>query len=267
MLGTSREVLSKDNTDITPDILGIANDGGPQAPTKPPVALLDLTPTFVLGETKQLLGSEILGYSNVEADRVKYKTAHDMILAAPGSRREGMRMGAIRHGTPAILDRPKGTTNIPSYNLYREANIDRPTVLFVPTHLGELMAFRVDREASILPSDYGEHLWSMIPNRLATRLQENTNQIEYLLDLPPVVKDMRMVKKGANVDPDDEVKEWRSVLVQGYREDRGYMAVNVTDPTDPDFMWEISPSERCYALDGGISTCKGNTLTPVISVT
>ena len=160
-------------------------------------------------------------------------------------------MGAVRHGTPAILDRPKATTNIPSYNLYRTENIDRPTVLFVPTHLGELMAFRVDRESGLLPSDYGEHLWSFIPNRLLSRLQENATQIEYLMDLPPVVKDMRMVKKGANVSAAVEVNEWRSVLTQGYREARGYFSINVTDPLTPNWMWEISPDERCFAISGG----------------
>ena len=259
--GAGTELLSKDNPDITPDLLDIPNDGGAAAPSKPPVALLDLTPEFVLGESKQLLGSEILGYSNVEIDRVKYKDQLiDMILAAPGSRREGIRMGAIRHGTPAILDRPKSATNIPSYNLYREKHLDRSTVLFVPTHLGELMAFRVDRDASLLESEYGQHMWSMIPNKLLPRLQENTTAIEYLLDLPPVVADMRMVKKGANVDPEDELKEWRSVLLQGYREDRGYFAVNVTKPDSPNFMWEISPEERCFSVEGGISTCKSNSL-------
>ena len=118
----------------------------------------------------------------------------DLVLAAPGSRREGIRMGAVRHGT-TILDRPKATTNIPSYNLCeRKISIAQPSCLY-PLILGNSWP---SGGSGIGPSpdDYGEHLWSFIPNRLLSRLQENATRIEYLMDLPPVVKDMRMVKKG-----------------------------------------------------------------------
>lgn len=251
--------LAKDNDELTPDTLHIPADGGPADPVNPPIALLDLRPSYVLGGSKQILGSEILGYSNVEADRIAYKNQLiDFVLATPDSRRSGLRMGAIRHGTPSIIDRPKGTSNIPSYNLYREANINRPTVLFAPTHLGELMAFRIDRPNSITPSNYGEHLWSVIPDRLVGRIQENATKIEFLMDLSPVVRDVRLVKNGANADPIEELKAWRSVIVQGYREDRGYFALDVTDPLDPEFMWELSPDRRCYDVEGGISTCESN---------
>ena len=61
VVGSSVENFTKDNPDIDADTLGIANDGTPANPNKPPVALLDLTPSYVLGGTKAGIGHRNLG--------------------------------------------------------------------------------------------------------------------------------------------------------------------------------------------------------------
>ena len=71
------------------------------------------------------------------------------------------------------------------------------------------------------------------------------------MDGSPVVKEIRLHKNSVLMDAEEEMALWRSVLVSGYRDGgRGYFALDVTDPEDPQFMWEISDTERCFNFEG-----------------
>ena len=241
--------FDKDTDELTPELLGVPS-AGLNDPSTPPEQILSLAPAYIPpGNPKQSLGTEIL-YSNLQADRDRYRNEIiDFVRGDVGSRREGHRMGAMGHGTPAVQHALKNQTSlIPSFRYYQQAIKDRPTMLYVPQHTGQLTAFRVDRAEDLQVENYGQALWSFIPNALLPRLQDNGSQLHFLMDLSPVVKDVLLSANKLAVDPEAEAARWRSVLVQGYRDGaRGYFALDVTDPTDPKLMWEISHDQRCVA--------------------
>lgn len=259
---TEFEQLAKGNTDVTADMLGIPNGGTPENPGDPIVSFLDLRPLppYTAG-TRQILGTVTLGTSDDEDDRDAYRDqVIDLVLAAPESRRNGYRMGAVRYGTPVVSSRPpSGVSLRSSYGEYQAQNKDRPTVLFVPTGMGELMAIRVDRGVGVGADDPGEHLWSVIPRHLVPKLKDHATGTQYLMDLPPVVREVLLQRATADAEPVAESQLWRTVLVQGYRAGgRGYFALDVTDPEDPELLWELDPDKRCYVTETAAG-CADNT--------
>lgn len=244
--------FEKDNDDLTPELLGVSEKGLFNI-NEPPVDILSLTPEYLPpGNPKQTLGTKIWR-SNIQADRESYRDELiDFVKGDAGSRREGYRMGAMGHGTPAVQhDQRNQTSLIPSFRFYQQRIKDRPTMAYVPSHIGMLTAFRIDRDPTLDEADYGQALWSYIPNTLLPRLQENGSQLHFLMDLAPVIKDVLPSADKLATDPEAEGDEWMSLLIQGYREGgRGYFALDVSDPTQPRFLWEISSAGRCAAGDG-----------------
>lgn len=237
---------------ITPELLGVPS-AGLNDPATSPVTFQSLLPEYkVSGSPKQTL-NEVTLYSNVQADRERFRDEIiGFVRGDEGSRREGLRMGAMGHGTPAVQHALRNQTSlVPSFRFYQQAIKDRPTVLYVPQHTGVLTAFRVDRAEDLLEADYGQALWSFVPNALLPRLQDNGTQRYFLMDLSPVVKDVLLSASKLATDPEKEAEQWRSVLVQGYRDGgRGYFALDVTDPTAPQVMWEITHERKCVAGAG-----------------
>ncbi|NUN14944.1 MAG: hypothetical protein HUU55_15050 [Myxococcales bacterium] len=244
------EPLNELNANITPEKLGI-----PTPTASEP--LLNLLPTndWVTEGTQELSTDALVGTEEEIKETYKEQLI-DLILGNPDSRRAKTRMGAIRTGNPTVIGRPAYMGDvIPSYTLFRKAQANRPTVLFAPTNTGELMAFRVDRPESMDEGDYGNHIWSVIPGLLVPRLQELADKTVFLLDGTPVVRDIRMLRTESQADPTVEVANWKSILMVGYGEGgRGFTALNVTDPTKPKFMWEITHLGRC-AKNTTADTC------------
>lgn len=256
IVGDGTTLFAKTNDDLTPELLGVP-DKGLSNVADAPQDFLSLTPQYVPpGNPKQTLGTQVL-HSNVQAHREQFRDELvDFVLAAPGSRREGYRMGAMGHGTPAVQhDQRNQSSLIPSFRYFQERIKDRPTVLFVPSHIGALTAFRIDRDPDLDAQDYGQALWSFIPNALLPRLQENAAQVRFLMDLAPVVKDILPFAEKLAANPESEGDRWISLLIQGYREGgRGYFALDVTDPTQPKYLWEISHERRCEAEAGCVAS-------------
>jgi hypothetical protein len=245
--------LTAANTAITPDFLGVPSGG----------ILLSLDQTYGLAHNPTGKTTEI-GDASIPANRVTYKDQLIRLLRAdPGSRREAARLGAIYNSQPAIqADLFSVNAPVPSFLAYRaQASIlARPTVLFVGTNEGLLHAFRVDRDPlTIDDPDFGTELWAFLPALLAGRANDLALGSVNLLDGSPVVKDLRLRKPSSGVDLATEVASWRSILVSGYGGGgRGLFALDVTDPTNPVFKWELSNSRRCFRDTNGTHGCQAS---------
>jgi len=241
------------NTDVTADMLGIPTTG--KLPQLDPYELPN-------GET--VYSGIKLGNANDLLVREEYRRQLlRLVRADEGSRRENVPLGAINNSQPVIQTNLDSIyAPIPSFLVYRnkEEIRLRPTVLFAGSHDGQMHAFRVDRPATLPVPDYGEELWSFIPRHLLGKLNQLASGTVYLMDGEPVTEEVRLYKESLDLSVDVEAERWRSVLISGYGQGgRGYFSLNVTDPEEYEFMWEISNTERCYNIPGTATSCVPST--------
>jgi hypothetical protein len=142
----------------------------------------------------------------------------------------------IFHSSPAVLGPPVvGPNSSPSYLQFAEDTAEpdgspRPSVVYVGTNDGLMHAF----DALTM-----EELWAFMPPSFGPRISEWIGPGHtFMLDGTPVVQDIVFDRRIDNTGTLDAT--WGSVLVSGYREGgRGYVALNVTDPVNPAFLWEL----------------------------
>ncbi len=89
----------------------------------------------------------------------------------------------------------------------------------------------------------GDELWAWIPGQLLDDVKQvpiNLPRTSYFVDGSPNAADVWL--PSSSTDVTKEPGEWATVLITGLREGgQGYMALNVTDPTDasyPELLWE-----------------------------
>ena len=184
-------------------------------------------------------------------------------------------LGPIDHSAPAVITPPgipswhfgTDTTDAErtSYTLFKDAHVNRPSVIFVGSLDGMLHAFDAgkfrhgdnpetadaenrgyflweDRTADYPPycsddpsacPDYGtgEELWAFIPANLLPRFKNNVLQGDdrAYVDASPALADVNI---GGT---------WTTVLLsaEGVGGDTVF-ALDVTDPTSPTFLWEFA---------------------------
>ncbi len=190
-----------------------------------------------------------------------------LVRADDGSMRQGSKLGAIRHATPAIQE-PISEGTYPMRSWYDYVNYElgrdypgecRPTVAYTGTHDGQIHAFRIDgldvpTEAcgDAVPAqdedDIGKELWSITPHQALKKSHNLVGRYAFLMDGQPIVRDV-LLTRGNPVEADVavEAQEWRTVLTTGFGAgSRGYVALDVTHALDgPALFWEIDHEQRC----------------------
>jgi hypothetical protein len=168
-----------------------------------------------------------------------------------GAGRYEPRLGAVDRSTAAVIE--------PSPMVGRV----RPTIAYVGAYDGMLHAICAD---TVSPCEFrGQVLWSFIPRTQLPFLWENRQRI----DGSPTVADVFGDFSG------DGIREWRTVLTlasgagrPGFRgREPAVIALDVTDPTDPRILWELTSTEPedvwgtsergAVALGEGVNTAMG----------
>ncbi len=159
----------------------------------------------------------------------------------------GCELGSVFHSTPVVVGPPNEFLRDESYDQFAVAQAGRPTVLYVSTTDGQLHAFKVaaNNPADSLKVDslQNNELWSFIPPSVLPRLLTTYNQQSILLDGQVVVQDVVLEKSAAQAVAGSGAggPTWRTILVTGGGGGGGYyFALDVTDPTNPEFLWQIS---------------------------
>ena len=191
---------------------------------------------------------EFLGLTAQEATR--RDTIVNWVSAGPASGREQARLGDIVNSSPSVVVPPLDDLADESFNFFRgrpEVR-NRPPVVYVASNDGILHAFAVDNWN---PSDFGdfvspkataltggEELWGFIPPFLLESLQFTMDGRRVMFDGAPLTHDVFFTKlPGAPPTEDD----YHTVLVIGLRGGgAGYIALDVTDPFDPKFLWQFA---------------------------
>jgi len=150
------------------------------------------------------------------------------------------KMGDVNHSTPIVMGPPSEDPAYmgAGYAEFQQAYADRPKVFYIGANDGMLHCF---------DTATGEELWGFVPYNLLRKLKnmyavDAVNNTRYFthdvyVDATPSVADVQI--NGA----------WRTVLITGQGPGSGstlagglnyYWALDVTDPTNPLPLWEIT---------------------------
>jgi len=169
-----------------------------------------------------------------------------LMLWLTGASRPGSRLGDIYHSSPVVITRPRMDIADMSYNMFRQRPevLARPVVLYVGTNDGILHAFNAETYTppsggSVIRS--GEELWGFVPPAVLPRLKDAAASHQFLVDGTPVVKEVFMRRSPGEAARADS---YRTVLLAGLRGGGPhYYALDVTDPLNPQFMWQFTRPE------------------------
>lgn len=236
--------FTKDEVDLTPDLLGVPND--------PDVLLQTLVPVKDAGLFN--LSGTVIGQSDDPTSRALYRAELiDLFRAESNTRRQKDRLSGIYHSTPVIQTNVSNVdVQIPSFVKYQQSIATRPTIAYTMTTDGFIRAFHVSKPLGGSPdgTEWLEEVWAIAPQHLVTGMHGAAREATFLADGIGVLKDIRLVKSTADISVDDEALLWRSVLVMpDGRGGRGITAVDVTDPFTPFIRWEISNERHCWLDD------------------
>ena len=162
-------------------------------------------------------------------------------------------LGAIEYASPVIVGPPAYSYHGADYVTFKNDHADRDTMMYVPANDGMLHAFVLGKNndktysesmfrevhsprlgATSAAAVEGEELWAFIPKAVMKDLHSLTDFGEQKkINVAPVYADVQF--------PDGHGGgKWHSVIVGGFREGgRGYYALDVTEPENPQILWEI----------------------------
>ncbi len=136
------------------------------------------------------------------------------------------KLGDIFHASPVLVTPPISPSSDGSYLAFRDANKTRTQIILAAANDGMLHAFQ--------ESD-GTELWAFIPPDQLSRLNlldEIFGSHSFYADSSPVVAD---VKTGGT---------WKTIVVFGERRGgRNYHALDITDTTNPQYLWSFTDSK------------------------
>ncbi len=150
-------------------------------------------------------------------------------VAGLRERPDNWKLGDIIHSTPVVVGEPSAYIMDQDYQAFALTWTNRDRTIYVGGNDGMLHAF---------DTDTGAEKWAFVPEFGLEALEDIADPNychQYTCDLTPSVKDVYF--NGA----------WRTVLVTGARDGgASYFALDVTDPSAPLFMWEMT-------LDNGLA--------------
>ncbi len=167
-------------------------------------------------------------------------------------------LGAIEFSNPVIVNPPNLPYKSRDYINYKKDYGSRDTMLYVGANDGMLHAFILGKNKSAdgKTENYaksmfdtvtspsltmtaeemeGQEVWSFIPKAMLPKISDVAlfNNSSFV-NGTPVATDIRFASS------DGSASQWHSILVGGFRDGgRGYYALDVTDPANPQIIWEI----------------------------
>lgn len=142
----------------------------------------------------------------------------------------------------------------PSYASFYErySDEDNPTTTLVPTPRKEVVyAGANDGKLHCFQASDGSELWGYVPYFQLTKLKDPalnpliSTQHTYFIDGKAVVKDIKVSSTF------NDYRDWKTGLFFGMGiGGRSYCALDVTNPDDPNVLWEFSDSYSATNTDG-----------------
>ncbi|MBM4374140.1 MAG: hypothetical protein FJ095_03575 [Deltaproteobacteria bacterium] len=174
------------------------------------------------------------------------------------STRSGEEFGAIYHANPTVSTPPVARLRDADYEQFALQQSKRPVVLYTATTDGQLHAHKIastnSKDTDLVDSVKNNELWSFLPPHVLPQiLGVYPNTQKALLDGTIVVRDVPYERTlgQAKVSGTTSGSSWKTVLVAGGGGGGGYyFALDVTDPTKPTFLWQLSTTKNGAKLFG-----------------
>lgn len=180
------------------------------------------------------------------------------------------KLGDSPHSVPVVVSKRNNAFTVdPTYRTFlkeMEAS-DYPDIVLIAANDGMLHAFALEDDTSTLDSEEGEELWAWIPGQLLYRDQDPAwagRLIDlmlygrtFLFDGTPVVEDVWIDADDDNTKDCTDLDncEWRRVVVvQQGKGGAVTLALDITNPTSPQFLWEQTDDVDTTAMGYTIST-------------
>lgn len=174
--------------------------------------------------------------------------------------RGSWKLGDSPYAVPLLVSARNDTfTRDDSYRAFLEMleGDNVPSIVLLPANDGMLHAFRLEDDPTTTSTDEaGQELWAWIPGYLLLREKnaEWANDLvdlvwygrTFLFDATPVIEDVWIDDGDGTKAPDGS--EWhRVVVVQQGLGGPGTLALDITDPQSPQYLWEQVNGQQ---LDG-----------------
>lgn len=165
--------------------------------------------------------------------------------AYKGSRDVDWFLGDIYNSAPVVVSPPSfippdppsvGADPYEGYTAFKSSYASRATRIFVGANDGMVHAFDPDN---------GIEDWAYIPNSVLGKINEFKEGHRFTVDLPLRASDIYSAGGSdtiwSSVAPGNEESGWHTILTSGLRGGGySYFSIDVTDPTNPAPMWEVS---------------------------
>lgn len=194
--------------------------------------------------------ASLYGYStNTERDALV-----SWLRGDPGTLRETRPLGDIYRSTPVFVPAPRLNLSDQTFTAYRQRALPqtvtfgsarttpltvgtREPMMYVGTNDGILHAFNTDT---------GEEVWGFVPPFLVPNVRAQYPNIRSAgVDGTPVVKEIYYERSPSSLMDDTS---WRTIMVVGLRTGGGaYVALDVTDPYNPNFLWQFTDPDLVQA--------------------
>ncbi len=185
----------------------------------------------------------------VASDTATRDKITDWMYGRGNSVRANKRLADVYHSSPTIPRLPLTTTSADSsYTtfLQRSEIQYRPLAMYIGTNDGILHAFSLEAyngtsagNSTVHPTaSYiaGQEMWGFVPPMKMDELEAQLHGHQFSMDGTPVVKDA-FFKRVASTS----VADYHTVLVTGMRRGGdGYVALDVSDPISPKFLWQFT---------------------------
>jgi len=165
-------------------------------------------------------------------------------------------LGDIYHATPVQVGPPSDFLRDESYTLYRNTKATRQPFMLTATNDGILHAFK----SNVKTETENVELYGFVPPAVLPHIAKQYGGAHaLLLDASPVVKDVAFGATGSSTpwgrsraDARGGNANWRTVAVGGLTTGRGYYAVDISDPTRPVLLWQLTKFKDALAGDADL---------------
>ena len=166
-------------------------------------------------------------------------------------------LGDIVNAVPVYMRKPPFSydTYDASYASFKSAKSARAATVFAAANDGMLHAFSADD---------GSERWAYVPGMLMPNLYKLADRNysanhQFLADGSPTVADVCTVLSAADPQLCSADSAWKTLLVAGLNKGGcGYYALDVTDPTRPQGLWEFTHPNLGYSYGNPIVARRKN---------